>query len=105
MTQPVAGWSVTTANDRPALRRFYSKLSGSSISDAEDGSGYGLVQADEKGIGAMIGASHHGAQRGVNSYVAADDPTAVLDKAETLEGKTILPPAEIAIGLTRGAVQ
>ena len=96
---------MTTANDRPALRRIHSKLSGSSISDAGDGSGYGLVQADEKGIGAGIGASHHGAQRGVSSYVAADDPAAVLDKAATLEGKTIVPPAEIAVGLTRGAVQ
>ena len=77
--------------------------------------------AGEKGIGGGIGASQDGAQDGVTFYVEVDDPAALLEKAEKLGGKTVVPPAEIpdfgltfaffadpdghVAGLSRGAVQ
>ena len=121
MTKPVAGWSGITGKDGPALQRFYSKLSGWRISDAGDSAGYGLVEAGEKGIAGRIGAGQGGAQAGVTVYVEAGHPAAVLERAEKLGGKTVVPPSQIpgsgltiaffadpeghVVGLSRGAVQ
>jgi uncharacterized protein len=119
--KPFAGWFEITGQDGPAPRRFYSKLFGWSISDAADGSGYGPVEAGQKGIAGGIGASQDGAQGGVTLYVEAGDPAAFLEGAEKLGGKTIAPPTGIPdlgltfafsadpaghiAGLSRGAVQ
>jgi predicted enzyme related to lactoylglutathione lyase len=62
--KPFVGWFEITGKDGPALQRFYSKLFGWSINDAGDHSGYGLVEAGEKGIADGIGASQDGAQGG-----------------------------------------
>jgi len=121
MTKSFVGWFEITGKDGPALQRFYSKLFGWSINDAGDGSGYGLVEAGEKGIAGGIGASQDGAQGGVTFYVEVDDVAAYLDKAEHFGGQTIVPPTEIeqfgltfaffadpeghVVGLSKGAVQ
>jgi uncharacterized protein len=121
MTRPFVGWFEISGKDGPALQRFSSKLFDRSINDAGDGSGYGLVEAGEKGIAGGIGASQDGAQGGVTFYVEVDDPAAFLERAEKLGGKTVIPPAEIpdfgltfaffadpdadVVGLSRGAVQ
>ena len=77
MAQPIVGWFEITGKDGPALQRFYSKLFGWSINDAGDGSGYGLVEAREKGIAGGIGASQDGGQGRVTFYVEVDDPGSV----------------------------
>jgi uncharacterized protein len=101
MTKPFIGWLQITGKDGPALQRLYSTLSGWSINDAGDGSGYGLVEAGEKGIACGIGASQDGAQGGVTFYVEASDPAAFSGRAEKLGGKTVVPPTEIpGFGLT-----
>lgn len=121
MRKPFAGWFEITGEAGPALHRFYSQLFGWTINDAGDGSGYGLVEAGEKGIVGGIGPGQDGAQGGVTFYVEVDDPAAFLERAEELAGRTIVPPAEIpgfgltfaffadpeghVVGISRGAVQ
>lgn len=101
MAKPVVRWFEITGNDGPALQRYYSKLFDWTISDAGDGSGYGLVEAGDKGIAGGIGTSQGGAGGGVTFYVEAGDPAAFLDRAEKLGGKTVVPPTEIpGFGLT-----
>jgi uncharacterized protein len=121
MTKAIVGWFEITGKDGPALQHFCSKLFDGSINDAGDGSGYGLVEAGEKGIAGGIGASQDGGDGEVTFYVEVDDPAAFLAKAETLGGKTVVPPTEIpdfgltfaffpdpeghVVGLSKGAVQ
>jgi uncharacterized protein len=121
MTKAIVGWFEITGKGGPALQHFSSKLFDWSINAAGDGSGYGLVEAGEKGVSGGIGASQDGAQGGVTFYVEVDDLAAFLAKAETLGGKTVVPPTEIpnsglsfaffadpegnVVGLSKGAVQ
>jgi predicted enzyme related to lactoylglutathione lyase len=101
MTKPVVGWFEVTGKDGPALQKFCAKLFGWTVNDAGDGSGYGLVEAGEKGIAGGIGASQDGGSGGVTSYVEVDDPAAYLKRAEKLGGTTVVPPTEIPnFGLT-----
>lgn len=101
MAKPAVAWFEVTGKDGSALQRFYGSLFEWEVQDAGDGSGYGLVQAAEKGIGGGIGASQDGGPGQVTFYVEVDDPAAYLAKAEKLGGKTIVPPTELAqFGLT-----
>jgi predicted enzyme related to lactoylglutathione lyase len=117
--QPVV-WFEVVGKDGPALQRFYGKLFNWQVTDAGDGSGYGLVQAAEKGIGGGIGASQDGGPGHVTFYVEVADPAAYLKRAEQFGGTVILPPTELpqfhltfamfadpeghVIGLSKGAV-
>ena len=121
MTTPAVACFQITGKDGPAMQRFYGELFDWQIQDAGDGSGDGLVAADEKGIGGGIGAAQDGGPGQVTFYVEVDDPAAYLAKVEELGGKTIAPPMDIegwnltiaffadpeghVIGLSRGAVQ
>ena len=121
MAKPIVGWFEVTGKDGPALQNFYSKLFDWEVSDAGDGSGYGLVAADEKGIAGGIGASQDGGPGAVTFYVEVDDLDSYLAKAEKLGGTTLVPPTEIPnfglsfaffadpeghmVGLSKGAVQ
>ena len=121
MPTPAVAWFEITGKDGPALQQFYGRLFDWSVQDAGDGSGYGLVQAAEKGIGGGIGAAQDGGPGQVSFYVEVDDPAAYLTRAEQLGGQTIVPPTEIpqfgltfaffadpeghVVGLSRGAVQ
>ncbi|MBV8087784.1 MAG: VOC family protein [Chloroflexi bacterium] len=120
MAKPAVAWFEITGKDGKAMQRFYGSLFDWQIADAGDGSGYGLVQAADKGIGGGIGP----AQDGVGAatfYVEVDDPAAYLAKAEKLGGKTVVPVTEVpgfgltfaffadpeghVVGLSKGAVQ
>jgi predicted enzyme related to lactoylglutathione lyase len=121
MAKPVVGWFEVTGKDGPGLQSFYSELFGWKVNDAGDGSGYGLVEAGEKGIAGGIGASQDGGPGQVTFYVEVDDPAAYLAKVEKLGGRTVVPPSEIpdfgltfaffadpeghVVGLSKGAVQ
>jgi uncharacterized protein len=121
MSAPAVSWFEITGQDGAALQRFYGELFGWQIQDPGDGSGYGLVQAAEKGIGGGIGQSQDGGQGQVTFYVEVDDPAAYLEQAERLGGQTIVPPTTIeqfgltfaffadpeghVVGLSKGAVQ
>jgi hypothetical protein len=121
MATPVVGWFEVTGKDGPALQKFYAKLFGWTVADAGSGSGYGLVEAGEKGIGGGIGASQDGGPGAVTFYVEVDDLAGYLAKAEKLGGQTVVPPTEIpdfgltfaffadpeghVVGLSKGAIQ
>ena len=121
MAQPAVAWFEVTGTNGPKLQSFYSRLFDWQVQDASDGSGYGLVQAGPNGIGGGIGPAQDGGPGAVTFYVEVDDPAAYLAKAETLGGKTIVPPTEIpnfgltfaffadpeghVVGLSKGAVQ
>jgi len=117
--QPVV-WFEVVGKNGPALQRFYGRLFNWQISDAGDGSGYGIVQGAEKGIGGGVGKSADGGPGHVTFYVEVDDPAAYLNRAGQLGGSVVLPPTEIPqfhltfamftdpeghlIGLSKGAV-
>jgi predicted enzyme related to lactoylglutathione lyase len=121
MTKPVVGWFEVTGKDGPSLQKFYAQQFGWTVNDAGDGSGYGLVEAGEKGIGGGIGSSQDGGSGGVTFYVEVDNLAAYLQKAEKLGGTTVVPPTEIpdfgltfafftdpeghVVGLSKGAVR
>src|SRR5260221_6534947 len=101
MATPAVAWFEITGTDGPALQRFYASLFDWHVQDPGDGSGYGLVQAADKGIGGGIGAAQDGGPGAVTFYVEVDDPAAYLKKVAELGGTTIAPPTEIAqFGLT-----
>jgi predicted enzyme related to lactoylglutathione lyase len=121
MAKPVVGWFEVTGKDGLGLQSFYSELFGWKVNDAGDGSGYGLVEAGQKGIAGGIGASQDGGPGQVTFYVEVDDPAAYLAKVEKLGGRIVVPPSEIpdfgltfaffadpeghVVGLSKGAVQ
>ncbi|MBV9169528.1 MAG: VOC family protein [Chloroflexi bacterium] len=121
MAQPAVAWFEIIGKDGPKLQQFYSRLFDWNVQDAGDGSGYGLVQAANKGIGGGIGAAQDGDAGHVTFYVEVDDVAAYLDKVSNLGGKIIVPPTDIPqfgltfaffadpeghmVGLSKGAVQ
>jgi uncharacterized protein len=121
MGKPIVGWFEITGKDGPALQSFYSRLFGWNVADAGHGSGDGLVESGGRGIAGGIGASQDGGPGQVTFYVEVDDPAAYLARAETLGGKTIVPPSEVpdfgltfaffadpeghVVGLSKGAVR
>src|SRR5437588_12618620 len=101
MAAPSVAWFEITGEDGPALQRFYGELFDWEVQDAGDGSGYGLVQAGEQGIGGGIGPAQDGGPGQVTFYVEVDDPAVYLQKVERLGGQTIAPPTTLEqFGLT-----
>jgi uncharacterized protein len=101
MARPAVVWFEITGRDSAALRRFYGDLFDWQIRDSGESSGYGLVQAEPKGIPGGIGSGQQGGPGQATFYVEVDDPAAYLAKVEELGGKTIVPPTEIPqFGLT-----
>ena len=101
MAKPAVAWFEVTGKDGPALQRFYSQLFGWKVNDPGDGSGYGLVEANEGGIGGGIGAAADGGPGGVSFYVEVANVATYLAKAEKLGGTTVVPPTVIpGFGLT-----
>ena len=86
-------WFEILGPDARALWSFYRELFGWEI---EEGGGegflYGQVQLGRTGGG--IGSSPDGSPK-VNVYARVDDLQRYLDRAETLGGKTVLPPTEM----------
>lgn len=121
MKNPVV-WFEVVGKDGAKLRRFYSDLFGWKIDGATGDMDYGLVPAGGGGgIGGGVGSSQDGGEGHVTVFIEVDDPSAYLEEAEKLGGKTVVPPTEIPsygltfayfldpqghlIGLSRGAVQ
>ena len=101
MTAPAVGWFEITGQDVASLQRFYADLFDWKIEDAGDGSGYGLVQAGEKGIGGGVGPAQDGGDGQVTFYVEVDDVEAALQKAESLGGTRMMGPDEVpGVGIT-----
>lgn len=93
MPNPVVHWEII-GNDAKQLQAFYASLFDWKV-DSNNEWDYGMVdkQADN-GIAGGIGASPDGASR-VTIYVQVDDLGTYLKKAESLGGKTIMPPTKV----------
>ena len=83
--------------DGKKLQAFYSGLFGWKI-DANNPMSYGMVDANEAGMGGGIAAGQDGGAGHVTIYVEVPDLAAHLKKAESLGGKTIMPPMAVPGG-------
>lgn len=78
--------------DGPRLQQFYGQLFGWTV-NADNPMNYGMVDAEEAGIGGGIGQAQGDGH--LTFYVGVDDLQASLDRAESLGGKTVMPPETI----------
>ena len=95
MAKPAVARFEITGKDSASLRRFYGNLFDWDITEGAKSSGFGVVQATERGITGVIGPDHSGGRGHVTFYVEVDDPRAYLARAESLGGKTVMPPTEV----------
>jgi predicted enzyme related to lactoylglutathione lyase len=89
MSHPVVHFEVS-GKDLDKLQGFYSELFGWKTQKVPGEMPYAMVEKEGDGIGGGIGQAPDGTGH-VTFSVGADDPQAVLDKAEQLGGKTIMP--------------
>ncbi len=94
MAHPVVHFEVAGKNGE-RLQEFYGKLFDWKVNVAPEMGGYGLVEASEGGIGGGIFQAQEGMGPFVTVYVSVDDLQAYLDKANSLGGKTVVPPTAI----------
>ena len=97
---PVVHFEVI-GKDAKKLQNFYSKLFDWQI-NADNPMNYGLVNAAGNGtevgkgsIGGGVAAAEKGMPGYVTFYVQVPDLAAALKKAESMGGKTVVPPTEI----------
>jgi hypothetical protein len=83
--------------DGKKLQEFYSKLFDWKI-DANNPMNYGMVNPDDSGLGGGIASGQEGDAGHVTFYVEVEDLAAQLKKAESLGGKTIMPPMDVPGG-------
>jgi len=95
MANPVNHFEIL-GKDGEALQKFYTDLFGWSI-DANNPMKYGVVAKADNGIGGGVAASMDGTAM-VTVYVEVDDLQAALDRAESLGGKTVMPPMDVPGG-------
>jgi predicted enzyme related to lactoylglutathione lyase len=90
----VCHWEIS-GTDGYKTRDFYAKLFDWEI-ELWSESDYGMVKgAGEGTIGGGIGGTQEGQPPGIIFYIQVDDLQKYLDKAESLGGKTIVPPTPI----------
>jgi predicted enzyme related to lactoylglutathione lyase len=96
MGAPVAFFEVISQTpDR--IRDFYTELFGWTTADSGQ-PGYSVVDtgAGSEAIGGGIGGTRPGETSGrMTIYMRVDDLQASLDKAESLGGKTVVPPSPL----------
>lgn len=97
MAQPVVHFEIA-AQDPKRAQDFYSTLFDWKV-DANNPWNYGLIDTRAEGINGGIGPSENGSTR-VSIYIQVNDLQEYLDKAETLGGKTLMPPTEIPGAVT-----
>jgi hypothetical protein len=83
--------------DGKKLQEFYSTLFGWKV-DANNPMNYGMVDANEAGIGGGIAAGQDGGTGHVTFYVEVADLGSCLKKAEAQGGKTLQEPMAVPGG-------
>jgi uncharacterized protein len=81
--------------DSAKTQEFYSKLFDWNITEMGPAA---MIAAEAPGIGGHITALGHEPHRYTIFYVDVDDVGAYLAKAESLGGKTLVPPVDIPTG-------
>jgi predicted enzyme related to lactoylglutathione lyase len=91
----VVHWEIA-AKDAKKAQEFYGKLFEWTI-DANNPMNYGLVRSGggQGGIDGGIFAVQNGQPSYVTFYVEVDDLQSYLAKAESLGGKTVIPPMPV----------
>ena len=93
MPNPIVHWEIQS-NQPEEIQQFYAKLFDWHI-DSNNPMNYGMVDTHtEEGINGGIGPTGGGKNQ-VTFYVQVGDLQAYLDKAESIGGKTVMPPMEI----------
>ena len=99
MTRPIVHFEIM-GRDPAKLREFYSALFGWKI-DVNEAMNYALIQpgigGPEPGPGGGIGQADHPF---VTVYVQVVDLKDTLAKAESMGGKTVMPPMDVPGGPT-----
>jgi len=95
MGQPVIYFEYVSSKPEETMS-FYSQLFGWTC-DHDEEQHYAMVQTGpgQSVMGGIAGAGQWGDPR-VTVYAGVDDVQAYLDKAESLGGKTVLAPMEVA---------
>lgn len=92
MARPVVHWEIG-GRDMPALRQFYAKAFGWTITDA--GPAYCLVHPADDGLGGGLMQVSDQMPPYVTVYVQVDDLDAALGEIAALGGTTLVPPTLI----------
>jgi uncharacterized protein len=95
MGNPVVHFEIMGSGDANGLQQFYAQLFEWKI-DTNNPMDYGIVDtgAGEGSLAGGIGKSSDGS-KALTIYVSVPDLQAALDKAESLGGKTLMPPTEL----------
>ena len=99
MPHPVI-WYEVIGKDAAALSKFYGDLFGWKMDRAPGDVEYYMSTPEGDTPGGGVGADPTGGNGHVTFYAQADDLQAMLDKAESLGGKTVMPPSEPMGGTT-----
>jgi predicted enzyme related to lactoylglutathione lyase len=83
--------------DGKKLQEFYGKAFGWNI-DANNPMNYGMVPAEDAGIGGGVGPAGPDGGQHLTFYIEVDDLQAALDQIEKLGGKTVNPPMDVPGG-------
>jgi uncharacterized protein len=101
MGSRVVHFEVVTSGDVNELSTFYSEVFGWSNVDTNNEFNYGIVTAEDAGIGGGIGKTPDPNMPGhVTFYLEVDDPEATLQEIERRGGKRLMGPEEILPGTT-----
>jgi len=87
-------WVEVVGKDGEKLKSFYGDLFGWKVEKVPGDMPYWTHNPEGGGIRAGVGQSPDGEDH-VTFYVGADNPQTVLDKAEKLGGKTVMPVTEM----------
>jgi len=94
MGHPVVHFEIAS-KDYKKSQQFYKSLFDWKIEEPP-GMPYGMISAEgDKSIGGGIGQVDGGKAPSLTFYVMVDDLQAYLKKAESLGGKTLVPPSPI----------
>jgi predicted enzyme related to lactoylglutathione lyase/ABC-type transporter Mla MlaB component len=107
MGAPVVHFEVVTNKDAEGLQKFYADVFGWNVQNPpempEGMPPYGLVSAEDAGIGGGIGATGNTDTPGhVTFYIGVPDPEATMQQIESLGGTRVMGPAEIVPGTVIG---
>jgi uncharacterized protein len=99
MPHPVI-WFEVMGRDSAALSRFYGDLFDWQVQPAPNDYFMFTPEGEMPSGGVGVGADPSGGDGHVTFYAHTDDLQASLDKAESLGGRTVMPPTEPMQGTT-----